>query len=443
MKNYKTIMPVVLLGFLILSCVYLVKDAAQRSGEYNALLTSARQKLSEGLTSEAAARYEEALAIYPTPELYLEVGQMYLDMGETEIAMDWTEEQVLQRYPKDERGYEFMMQCYEKEENIASMFSTYNTAKKRGLKMDVLDEIIQPYWYAYRLGGRYTTVGEITPSGNRVAISTDEAWGYITPTGTSAVQQAYSSANAFINGMAAVKDQSGKWWYIDQSGQKAVSQESFEDAVSEFKSCGDDMLLACADGVWNYYDLSSKDKLFGGYKEATPMVNGVAAVSTDGKKWGLISKDGTELTAQEFDAVITDGNGILCNANALFIKQNDRYYLVDTKGSKISQTGYTDAKNFTAAGSYAAVEKDGKWTFVDEQGNELKLEGYQDAQSFCSGLAAVKTARGWNYIDAEGTVVIQADFDAAGPFSAYGTAFVKENSEEDWTLLTLYRTQSS
>lgn len=443
MKNYKTAMPILLLGMLVLSSVYVIKDSLQQSQQYTALVMSARQKYSEGLTSEAASYYNAALQVNSTPELLLEVGQMYLDMGEVDVAVDWAEEQLIGAYPKDVRGYEFVFQCYEQKQNVSGMFQVYNQAQKLDLPMDTLNEKIKPYWYAYRISNKYDQIGGMAQSSALVAVCNKDHWGYITPTGQNVIAQQYTVAGPFLDGMAAVQDQSGAWWYIDQNGTNVVSQQSFEDAVSEFQSCGDGLLLVCGEDGWSYYDSQTKTKKFGGYKKATPMLNGVAAVSADGNKWSLISKDGNALTEPIFDEVVTDSCGIVQNGNAVLIRQGDRYYLVDKNGNKITDTGYTDAQNFTASGTYAAVKKDGRWIFVDESGAEQLTSGYDDAYSFCNGVACVKTAKGWSYIDSQGNILIEGNFDDALPFSRYGTSFVKEKGAETWSILSLYRTQNN
>lgn len=66
----------------------------------------------------------------------------------------------------------------------------------------------------------------------------------------------------------------------------------------------------------------------------------------------------------------------------------------------VGEETFDNAKAFTRDG-YAAVEKNGKWGFVDAEGNLVIDCQYDDALSFTSGYAAVKQGDVWGYIDTE------------------------------------------
>ena len=56
------------------------------------------------------ACYENAIAIMPTPEAYLAVGQLYMDTQDYQQAEKWYERELLENYPDDARSYEFGLQ---------------------------------------------------------------------------------------------------------------------------------------------------------------------------------------------------------------------------------------------------------------------------------------------------------------------------------------------
>ena len=86
----------------------------------------------------------------------------------------------------------------------------------------------------------------------------------------------------------------------------------------------------------------------------------------------------------------------------------------------------------------AAVMKDGKWGFIDADGKVVVDYQYEMAQSFANGMAAVMVGEKWGYIDAEDFgMKIQPAFNAARDFSSEGTTFVIDG--ERWRLLRIYR----
>ena len=120
------------------------------------------------------------------------------------------------------------------------------------------------------------------------------------------------------------------------------------------------------------------------------------------------------------------------------VKEGKSYHIVSSKGKDIGKETFDDAKAFNKDG-YAAVEKNGKWGFVDVDGKLVIDCQYDDALSFSSGYAAVKQDDAWGYIDMENTMAIEPGFALATSLSSEGTAAVKLVNEdgEIWQLIQL------
>ena len=99
------------------------------------------------------------------------------------------------------------------------------------------------------------------------------------------------------------------------------------------------------------------------------------------------------------------------------------------------QETYADARLFLDD-TYAAAVIDGKWGFIDKNGDVVVQPEFDDAHSFQNGLAAVKVGNSWGYINMQGKLVIDAVFEDAGDFNSSGCAFVK--NQGNWVLLKLY-----
>lgn len=112
------------------------------------------------------------------------------------------------------------------------------------------------------------------------------------------------------------------------------------------------------------------------------------------------------------------------------------YYMVDKKGNRTGKESVDDTKGFTLSDESAAVKQDGKWGFMDKEGKIMIEPQYEDARSFCNGYAAVKQNGKWGFINKEGTVIIEPQFSETMDFSD-GSVFVKR--DDAWILLKLYR----
>ena len=80
------------------------------------------------------------------------------------------------------------------------------------------------------------------------------------------------------------------------------------------------------------------------------------------------------------------------------------------------------------------MKQNGKWGFIDTEGTVQIDFQFQNALSFSGHLAAVETEDGWGYIDLHGKLVISPKFLEAKSFYK-GSAPVK--TADGWRFLTL------
>ena len=127
----------------------------------------------------------------------------------------------------------------------------------------------------------------------------------------------------------------------------------------------------------------------------------------------------------------------------MLFRSDGTFYLFDKKGKRVVDTPFDDAVPFNATGS-AAVSIDGKWGFVDSEGEVVVEAQFDEARSFANGLAAVRTGDLWGYADASGKVVIEPAFGAASDFASDGVVLVASLTKDDepsqvWNWLSLIR----
>lgn len=443
MKKFRFGVPLMLVLLLAGSVYELVDSRSAIIGEYHAKLRQAREDVQDGVLTDGLALYKEVLKMHPSVDIYTEAGNVYLDTEDLQGAHYWYEREFAAAYPDAPQAYEYGIRVSLAAQDYREAFEIYDVCKKREAVSDTVEKLMQPIWYSYEiLFGHYDEVGEFSSQNGFAAVRTKERWGYVNQDGVSEIPAVYDSADVFAD-YAAVVDTDGNACYIDASGDIRMTASQFLDeqgnpaGITWFRPDAGGLALAYDGRTWSYYDLETNRKQFGGYVDATVIANGIGAVTKDGSGWALIDAAGKELTGYDYKQVVTNGRGILCCTDSLFVKQDGKYWLVDRTGKKVSQNAYDAADGFYED-SLAAVQKNGTWVFVNASGEEKDLGSFEEAKSFSNGLAAVKKDDMWGYIDQDGNQVVACTFYDAGAFNSTGAAFVKP-SEKEWSVLSLYR----
>lgn len=442
MKKYQVIMPVALPIALAISFFYMVQGRVETNTAYQGHIQAAQAYAQNGVINDALTEYTAAIAINPRIETYLAVGQLYMDQQEYRTAQQWYERKLLETYPADARTYEFGITAQLAQDNTREAYSIYDSYQSRGLQSKAVEALMQPIWYSFDLLGGYAEVGAFGNSNVIAPVKESETWSYINVEGSRAVDGVYQQAGA-AGELTPVVDAEGEAYYIDAAGNKKLTASYFlaQDAemgtITAFKPAASNLALATNGEIWNYYNVETYQKVFGGYKDATLITNGVGAVSQDGNTWALIAADGQTLTGYEYQQILSDEKGVICRGDAVIAEKDGVYRLLDTAGGAIGQTGYEDARAFCDTGM-AAVKKDGRWIFVSMSGEEKDMGDFEELQSFSCGIAAARQNGKWGYINENSEWVIEPQFEEAKAFCSAGVAFVK-TTEDTWKLLSLYR----
>ncbi len=442
MKSYKKILPVFLVFAFFASVYYSVNGKIETATAYQETVTQARDYAEKELISDAIESYTTAISLKPSLELCLEAGQLYIDNEDYSNAKKWFSNQLLENYPAAAETYLYGIKLYLSQDNYRMAYSVYDQYQKRELYLEAVENEMDSVRYKYTLIGSFTDGGVFSNAAGVAAAKYEDSWGYVDIDVDRALPYIYESASPFTV-YAAIVDDEGKAAYIDTSGNVRINENSIlaNDPefghVVKFQNIQSNMVLAYNGSIWNYYSIDDCTKLFGGYKEALPVANGIGAVSEDGQHWLLIDANGEAVTDSIYDWVLSDEKSIVCWGDTLVVQQNGEYFLIDKTGQKLNSNAYSDARAFNDDTSYAAVLKGKSWIFVDTEGHEYQFGDYEEAQSFSNGLAAVKQDDLWGYINTEGEIVIPCSFLDAKPFNRTGLAFV-ETREDYWQVLSLY-----
>lgn len=430
MKNYRYLIPLLLVVLFFASIYMLYSTNAEIESTYNSFLESAREYRKQEILVDAEKQYMEAVNVKPSLELDLEIGEMYVEFGKQRKAENWGED-LLEKYPEEVAAYEYMMNIYLQNADIPSCFDLYDSMKKRSLQSEKISKIMSGIEYAYYLKGSYDDVG-MWCSGY-CPVKKGSSWTYVSSVGTTISDYKFANVGSFASDMAPVITKEGEAFFIDTNANK---KKTVADVVNiEDMGMMTSGIYTIYNGrSWGFYD-SENNFLFGEYKEASSMANGVAAVKTD-RVWKLINTSGEDLTDKTYSEILIDERNIAYSNGRIFTYSDSAYRMIDINGNVIGNRSFEDARPFVSS-SYAAVKINGKWGFVDSNG-EIKISAqYDEARSFSNGFAAVKSGGYWGFIDEAGNMVVDPAFADAKDFSSKGCAPVFEKDE--WTLLCLYK----
>ncbi len=431
MKNYKFLVPIVLIAMFFGSIYMLYDLKATELNKYNTALATARDYREKDIQIDAENFYKQALNLKPSIELYVEIGEFYWEAQQVKKATNWGIT-TTQTYPNNIEGYEFLMSVYEQRKDYIACFDLAETVTKRKMQSNVIAEIVDRIEYYFYFNGEYHGAGIF--SGGLSPIQVDNKWGYVTQTGDKAVPMKYTYAGPFIEGLAPVVDSDGNAYYIDTEGNK----KHVVLGVDNIKQLGliEKGMFSLFDGEkWHFYN-TDHQKVFGDFDDVSAIGNGIAAVKLN-DKWQLVDRTGKDLTGKTYDAVAMDDKLVVFRNDRLFVFDGNSYKMITSTGETVGNDSYEEVRIFNDT-TLAAVKINGKWGFIDKNATVVIEPQYENARSFANGFAAVMKNDLWGFINASGEMVIDPQFEDVRDFNSDGCVFIFLDSE--WKLLRLYKT---
>ncbi len=214
----------------------------------------------------------------------------------------------------------------------------------------------------------------------------------------------------FSDGLARVK-KNGKYGYIDTEGNIAIECE-YEDA------CDFSEGLACVkkDGRYGYIDTNGNTiidfKYYDPYDghprqpEVGKFVDGVASVNNG--NYGYVDTKGNVVIDFKLPMAraFHDGRAFVNGA-----------YFIDKSGNNVFHFDNYKIKSLNFYDGLLLVKKDEKYGYVNTNGEVVIDFQFDDAYSFSNGLASIKKDGKYGFIDTKGNIVINPEFDDAKYFS--------------------------
>lgn len=432
MKTIMKMLPLLMIVLMVASSYKIISTATEKSKLYNGHLEAARNFASKGIIVDAVKEYGEALDMYKSKDVCLEIGKMYNDNEMGGDAVSWGEK-MMEMYPDEPFAYEYTLNSYIKYDNFEECYDIIEVADKRGVSSKEIQKIADSLEYKFELSR--TDFSEISVySGELCAAKKGEFWGYISEKGSVVIPFRYFSAGIFANGIASVQqEENGEIFYIDVEGNKKLD---IPDSLNcRYAGAFSNEMFPLYDGSkYTYYNVNF-EKLSGPYDFAGVMNGGAAAVKV-GNEWMFINGSGEKIGKNVFSDIKLDEKNVALRNERAFVKIGEKYFLVDSEGKKVGGKELDDARLFKEDAP-AAVKINQKWGFINSSGKIVIDPEYDDARSFSNGLAAVKKDGKWFYIDINNEVKIKGDFDNATDFNESGFAFVK--TDERWSSIKLLK----
>lgn len=159
----------------------------------------------------------------------------------------------------------------------------------------------------------------------------------------------------------------------------------------------------------------------GEYEEVKLLNSSLIAVKDESESYGIINREKNAITGFEFFNVWGNEDSILV------IDHDKKYSLLDCEGNLISKETYDEAELLYE--ELAAVRKNDTWGFINDEGDLVIDYQYDDVKDgFSDGLAAVKKDGKWQFIDINGKSAFGMNFEDVHPFHD-GLAAVMENGK--------------
>ncbi len=228
--------------------------------------------------------------------------------------------------------------------------------------------------------------------------------------------KAIESAGSFFDGLARVKDEDGKWGYINSKGELAIpctfdDAEPFKDGLA-LVSKNEKKAAGGSETQHGFINKAGETIIkFEAGKIYTSSSEGLIAFSDDKehKQWGFINHDGEKIIkpSEKFAEVspfyqgyATFSDGSLCG-------------IMDKKGEIIIRPKYkfaTYADGLVMINDASTSDDKNKYGFINLEGEKVVDPDYESAHQFHSDYAFVKRSTKWEIIDKKGKSVGKKDF---------------------------------
>ena len=265
--------------------------------------------------------------------------------------------------------------------------------------------------------------------------------GYMDAGGKFAIPARFDAARDFVENAALVKVQE-KWGFIDKAGRPLMSAEA-----NQAEDFSEGLAAVETHGKWGFIDKTGKIAIPPQFDDAWPFSEGRALVQVK-DKWGFTDHAGTLVIPPTYSG------GYIADAVSLVLSANTVTYLDEANRTIAKQPiewltpqelpwpsgtqfGYTDKKHpgtytfgpFDSivdvfSGGLARLIKGTKWGFIDMNGRMVIEPQYDLCARFREGRALVRGNGRVGFIDSQGHLAVTGDYAGMHRYFSEGLAGV-------------------
>lgn len=424
MKLDKNTMIILVSFFVVLAVVVAVPAIFSGESAYDDYIAEAREYRDKQLYEKAMMTYDLALMEEDTLELRIEMAATYkqgLESGELNSFFQYSNflYNLLDSYRKEPEAYDIVLQSFYDLKKIEDCVTVIYQAEEFGISTDVLNAIRDEVRYMCKTS--YGTYEEVILTHEDTYLIRNEKYRIFNARFRTFNGVSYEFATPMLNGFALVKTSEDAFLISSNNVREAYFPEKLTDSTG----VGNSLIAVKVDEQYRYYDLTG-EVAFGGYDYAGRFANGVAPVK-DGDKWYLIGSDGNKISDEAFEDIKLSQTKDCSQSGMIFAKSGGKYYLYDCNLNRIADVAFDDADVFIHSNEFAAVKIGDKWGYINSEGKIVIDAQYEEAKSFSNGLAGVSDGAFWSFINTNNEKVIAGEYGDVNYFNRNGYCFVKEN----------------
>jgi hypothetical protein len=193
------------------------------------------------------------------------------------------------------------------------------------------------------------------------------------------INQQFQDVKLFREGKCAVRNENGKWGFIDKEGKLIIN-----------------------------YQFDETDDI--GFSD------GLATVKL-GEKWGLINEEGKYVINPQYENLQVDSKGFYK------FEQNRKWGWCDKEGKVIINPQFDGVlafgDNVIAPFEVSKDRYNSSWGYVDKEGKIVINPQFDFATPFINNLALIRAADKVGFVDKEGKYIINPQFDVTQEDSYY------------------------
>ncbi len=243
-------------------------------------------------------------------------------------------------------------------------------------------------------------------------------YGYVNKQGKLVVKPKYDKAGPFSEGFAVVRigrHRRDKTFFIDKAGKPAITPDVYGIDISGFS---EGLVFAYTRNSCTPVYLNKEGKIAirlekdkdGFVIEGAPFFEGLAAVGVKGK-WGYIGKTGTLVITPKYERGASFCEGLACVATEE-IRDNVGYwthFIIDRAGKTVKEIPWlpigTFSEGLVPVKTWGKEKNKNMYGYIDTQGMMAIQAQFDNALPFRNGLARVRLQRNDAYIDKAGQIV--------------------------------------